>query len=339
MVVVITRFSMPLKCIKGWNWENIWLIYCTWGATLFPLILCFSTTEDPGVVFDNVRDVYVCICGLGWGIGSVLFGLGIVYVGNALTFGITLSLSSTVGSILPLFIFQTESAGKAIALFYWAGLVVAIVGVVVLSWAGITKEKEIAAKKGNRNGGGSTNDEVVGLDGSINNDVNDDDDDDSSSSSSSSGGISSDKDSNSSDDDDDFREEFDDGSGSNRKSKSEKRTQMEVGIVICVVSGVFSAMLNVGLASGDPIRVKAEECGTPKYVSNSPVWFLGICSGNFVNLGYAIYLLFKNKYKTNKQIMHFVKFIVLLFVNLLVCVCVCAEVGANTKSSLWECFS
>lgn len=287
---------MPLKAIKGWNWENMWLTYCLWGATIFPLILCFSTVKSPGVVFDNIRDVYVCLCGLGWGIGSVLFGLGLVYVGNALTFGITLSLSSTVGSILPLLIFQIDSAGKLVTLFYWAGLLVAIAGVAILSWAGMTKEKELKENISldeNENDDNSDPDNVV--------DVPSDESD--------SAGYSE---SESDDDDEDDEDENGDGEKKKKKKKREKkkkkcdkktgdvqaqskRSKMQIGIIICVVSGVFSAMLNVGLACGDPVRVKAEEKGAPKYVSNAPVWFLAICSGNFVNLGYAIYLLFKNK--------------------------------------------
>lgn len=283
-----------MKSIKGWNWENIWLTYCIWGATIFPLILCFSVTKEPGIVFDSIRDVYACLCGLGWGVGSVLFGLGIIYVGNALTFGITLSLSSTVGSILPLLVFQTESAGKAIALFYWAGLLVAIVGVVILSWAGVTKENELQT--------------AIALSREEDDDLGDMDDILSSPSDLSDNDYSSENSDGDDENDDGNEEEEDSGRAAKKKKSAEKKnnkpkdvavkdksSQMKVGIIICVVSGIFSAMLNVGLASGDPIRVKAEETGTPKYVSNAPVWFLSICSGNFVNLGYAIYLLFKNK--------------------------------------------
>lgn len=273
-----------MKSIKGWSWENIWLIYCTWGATIFPLVLCFSVTKEPGVVFDSIRDVYACICGLGWGVGSVLFGLGIIYVGNALTFGITLSLSSTVGSILPLLVFQAESAGKAIALFYWAGLLVAIVGVVVLSWAGVTKENELK-----KNIALAYDDDDIGSIDTGSSPLSDLSDSDYSS-----------ENSDSDNDNDEAKGKRSAAKAEKKKKHAEangidKKSQMKVGIIICVVSGIFSAMLNVGLASGDPIRVKAEETGTPKYVSNAPVWFLSICSGNFVNLGYAIYLLFKNK--------------------------------------------
>jgi hypothetical protein len=58
-----------------------------------------------------------------WGMGSVLFGLALERVGQALTFGIVLALAATLGSIIPLLAFHSGEAGKAEGIFNWVALV------------------------------------------------------------------------------------------------------------------------------------------------------------------------------------------------------------------------
>ena len=68
-----------------------------------------------------------------------------------------------------------------------------------------------------------------------------------------------------------------------------------VGIVICVVSGVLSPMLNLGFTFGDSIRAGAEELGASKLVSSSTVWVLAIGAGFVFNGGYPLFLLCRHR--------------------------------------------
>jgi L-rhamnose-H+ transport protein len=77
--------------------------------------------------------------GVGWGIGSVLFGLGLDAVGVALGFAIIMSMIAALGALVPLAILHPAELMSQRGLLIVAGLLVAIVGVVLCARAGALK--------------------------------------------------------------------------------------------------------------------------------------------------------------------------------------------------------
>ena len=73
------------------------------------------------------------------------------------------------------------------------------------------------------------------------------------------------------------------------------RSSYGVGILMAVLSGIFSPMINVGLVYGDKIFGLAEGLGSS--VSTASLFSQGVVvfGGFFVNASYSMYLLFKNK--------------------------------------------
>jgi len=61
------------------------------------------------------------------------------------------------------------------------------------------------------------------------------------------------------------------------------------GLVICIFSGIFSAMLNFGFVFGDELRVRALHAG-----ASNPIWALTVTAGFVANFVYCVYLLNKN---------------------------------------------
>lgn len=68
-----------------------------------------------------------------------------------------------------------------------------------------------------------------------------------------------------------------------------------ITIGIAVVSGVLAALLNVALAYGSNIMKVAEHFGGQASWAPFAVWPLALLGGSLANIGYAIYLISKNK--------------------------------------------
>jgi L-rhamnose-H+ transport protein len=98
-------FTLPMKRMPGWRWENTWLPYSLVGMIIIPWAFAASTVPHLADVYHQVTWptlISVAVFGAGWGIGSTLFGLGIARVGMALGFAIILGITASIGSLLPL---------------------------------------------------------------------------------------------------------------------------------------------------------------------------------------------------------------------------------------------
>lgn len=68
-----------------------------------------------------------------------------------------------------------------------------------------------------------------------------------------------------------------------------------VGIVIAVISGVFSSLLNIGFVLGSGISRHAMTFDVSSIQASSLVWVIVIFGGFLTNAGYALFLLLKNR--------------------------------------------
>ena len=137
-------FTLPMKRIKRWEWENTWLIYSIVGLFALPWVAAFATCPNLAAVFGMVsaRTLWVSAAfGFGWGIANVLFGLSVAMIGMALTFAIVSGMSAGLGSLLPLMILKPERLGTPGAHMIIAGVLITILGVAVLGKAGRLGEK------------------------------------------------------------------------------------------------------------------------------------------------------------------------------------------------------
>lgn len=136
-------FGLGMKFIKPLAWEAWWLVHVFIAMILFPMIWAFFAVPnlfevifsvDSGILFKAM------LFGFLWGIGGILFGKSVGKVGVSLTYGIVMGLASAVGSIVPLF--QIENAISQPAFpFIIAGVVVIVIGVIIVAFAGIKRDK------------------------------------------------------------------------------------------------------------------------------------------------------------------------------------------------------
>jgi len=67
------------------------------------------------------------------------------------------------------------------------------------------------------------------------------------------------------------------------------------GILICVLAGIFSPMLNFAYVFGEPVRNTAAELGASAGNAANAVWALTFTTGFIANAGYALWLMRTNR--------------------------------------------
>jgi L-rhamnose-H+ transport protein len=145
-------WALPQKFVRGWAWEKMWLLFCIIALVIFPWLLVALVIPQPGQVYSSVGGsvlLLTALFGAGWGIGNVLFGLGVAAVGMALAFSIIISLTAALGTLVPLAILQPGQLTSVKGLLLMGGLALVIVGVALLSKAGALKDAGSSAIKGN----------------------------------------------------------------------------------------------------------------------------------------------------------------------------------------------
>jgi L-rhamnose-H+ transport protein len=215
-------FVAPMKKLHNWKWENSWLVYSISGLLVIPWIAAALTVPNLGDVLGGAsRSAMwsVILFGFGWGIGSVLFGLGVARLGLAVGYGLILGLIAPIGTFLPLIVLHPEQLGTRRGVSLVIGTAIVIGGIVLCAIAGKMRE-----------------------------------------------------------------------SGDTRP-----RQGFGIGILICVLAGIFSPMLNFSLAFGDELNQRAMQAGASRDAASNAVWCICLTAGLIANAGYAIFLLNRNR--------------------------------------------
>jgi L-rhamnose-H+ transport protein len=142
--VANATFALPMKFARQWAWENIWLAWTLCALVLLPIATAFASIPSLGAVYRDAGThaiAIVTLCGAGWGLGQVLFGLSIDAIGIGLTFSIVLGISAAVGSLIPLLRLQHVVEGRFVASPILPGLVLVLAGVGLCAAAGRMREK------------------------------------------------------------------------------------------------------------------------------------------------------------------------------------------------------
>ena len=140
---------LPFRGIRRWSWEIYWLVQGIFSWIIVPPI--FAALLVPGFVAilhgaGESTLFYTWFWGAMWGIGGLLFGLGVRYLGIALGYTVALGFSTAFGTLVPpLFAGQLgaiarERAGQVVIL----GVIVCLAAIVVSGFAGRMKERELA---------------------------------------------------------------------------------------------------------------------------------------------------------------------------------------------------
>ena len=141
-------FYAPIEKVKKWSWETTWAIAGLFSWILLPIGVSLLLLPDFRGFYGSIgTDVLlkVALFGAMWGVGNVSYGLTMRHLGISLGVGVAIGVTLVVGTIVPPILhgqisvlFQTTSG-----LFTMAGLLLALVGVAVVSYAGHQKELQM----------------------------------------------------------------------------------------------------------------------------------------------------------------------------------------------------
>lgn len=140
---------VPFRGIRRWSWEVYWLLQGCFAWIIAPPILAIALVPHVGHILHNAPHttlLYTFFWGAMWGIGGLLFGLGVRYLGIALGYTVALGFSTAFGTLVPpLFSGQlraitSERSGEVTLL----GVVVCLFAIAISGVAGRRKELELA---------------------------------------------------------------------------------------------------------------------------------------------------------------------------------------------------
>ena len=214
-------FVAPMKKMPGWKWENSWLVYSVSGLLVIPWIAALATVPNLSGVLSGASPASiwrVLLFGLGWGVGSVLFGLGIARMGLAVGYGLILGLIAPIGTFLPLIVLHPEQLQTKRGVSLMVGTLIVIGGIVLCAVAGKMRE-----------------------------------------------------------------------TGDTRP-----RQGFAIGLLICLLAGIFSPMLNFSFAFGGELQQRALAAGASRDAASNAIWPLCLTAGLIANAGYSILLLRRN---------------------------------------------
>ena len=143
-------FALPQKFVKNFAWENTWGSFYFFTMLIIPAIvipLIVDHSVDIWKVAGSETIILTIVFGGLWGVGAVTFGYAISMVGLSLGFSIIMSINVAVGSLLPLIFQHPEELGTASGNVIILGIIGAVIGMILVGYAGILKERALTAKE------------------------------------------------------------------------------------------------------------------------------------------------------------------------------------------------
>jgi L-rhamnose-H+ transport protein len=137
-------FVLPMKYTRAWKWEHLWFWFSILAFFVLPLVVAILVVPHLAQVYSlaPMRQIWwAALFGLGWGAGSVFFGLGVDALGMALGFSLMTALYTALGAFIPLVLLTPDMILKRNGLMIIGGNIVTAVGVIVCAIAGERRDK------------------------------------------------------------------------------------------------------------------------------------------------------------------------------------------------------
>lgn len=139
---------LPFEKTK-WSWESFWWVQAFFAWLIVPIVVGYFTVPNLWEVYKAAPLSAVLLpilLGAIYGPGGMAFGLAIRHIGYSLTYTISIGISATVGTMVPLFLNGTlaEQYSRPGGKLFFFGMLISMLGIVVCGMAGYRKEKDIA---------------------------------------------------------------------------------------------------------------------------------------------------------------------------------------------------
>ena len=136
-------FTLPMKLVKVWQWENVWFLFGLFGLLILPTLTAFLTVPRLLEVYQSAPPSAIGLAlglGLGWGFGSLFFGLGISALGLSLGYAIILGTTAVFGTLIPALALSPEIFGTPRGSKLLASLALIVLGLSLCAIAGSKRD-------------------------------------------------------------------------------------------------------------------------------------------------------------------------------------------------------
>lgn len=147
-------FGLGMKKYQPFSWEAFWVVFSVAGILIIPILWTWIEVPD---FMSYIRETparvlgLASLCGLIWGVSSVLFGKAVDTIGVSLTYGVNMGISASLGSLIPLILFGNVPPALSFGLLL-GGMVIMLGGVVMITKAGLEKEKRMSQQQAAQGG-------------------------------------------------------------------------------------------------------------------------------------------------------------------------------------------
>ena len=134
-------FGLGYKKYAPFSWAAFWGIY---NVLCIITSVCFTWAVAPmlwSVIFEKgfIYWIIPLFCGALWGLSAIGFSKGIDKIGMSMVYGISMGISTIVGSIIPMVMDRSFPEGQS-AIMFGMGLVLTLAGVIIVTIAGVKRD-------------------------------------------------------------------------------------------------------------------------------------------------------------------------------------------------------
>ncbi|HUQ67318.1 MAG TPA: L-rhamnose/proton symporter RhaT [Flavitalea sp.] len=153
-------FYVPFKKVKKWHWESYWLVGGLFSWLIIPPLAAWITVPGFSKILGEASSStfwWTYAWGILWGIGGLMYGLGMRYLGLSLGNSVLLGFTSAFGALVPSIYYNfVNTPGKTTfhdlvstswGRIVFAGIIICLIGIFICGYAGVLKEKELPEEK------------------------------------------------------------------------------------------------------------------------------------------------------------------------------------------------
>lgn len=146
--VMLGLYALPEKYTKDFEFENTWGLMFFINMIIVPVIAGFVLVNGlPSILSSIPSDILIkmVLASLLWGVGVMMWGKAIDYIGLSLGFSIFIGTVILIGSLLPFLVDGTPPSHKLFIIL--GGLLVVLFGIISNGKAGLIRESDEAQQK------------------------------------------------------------------------------------------------------------------------------------------------------------------------------------------------
>lgn len=141
--IMLGLYALPEKYTKDFEFENTWGLMFLINMLIVPVIAGFALVNGFTDILGSLSGEVVLkmsVAALAWGIGVMLWGKAINFIGLSLGFSIFIGTVILVGSLLPFLVDGLPPTNAFLTIL--VGLVVVLLGVIFNGRAGMARQKD-----------------------------------------------------------------------------------------------------------------------------------------------------------------------------------------------------